>query len=107
MPPKGGIQEPICVLLAFLGALALLVGDAAAGLAGRLAGSLALAAAAVLGAVAQISGLNGLDMFHNFTFHKKLAGFSLAQANFYVNHIFHTFHIYRYLCCMYFSGLLF
>ena len=44
--------------------LALLVGDAAAGLAGRLAGSLALAAAAVLGALAQIAGLDGLNMLH-------------------------------------------
>ena len=56
-------------LLALLDALALLVGDAAAGLAGRLAGGLALAAAAVLGAVAQIPGLDGLDVFHNFTFY--------------------------------------
>ena len=45
--------------------LALLVGDAAAGLAGRLAGSLALAAAAVLGAVAQATSLESLDSFHN------------------------------------------
>ena len=56
-------------LLALLDALALLVGDAAAGLAGRLAGGLALAAAAVLGAVAQVAGLDGLDMLHNFTFY--------------------------------------
>ena len=56
-------------LLAFLSALALLVCDTAAGLAGRLAGGLALAAAAVLSAVAQIAGLDGLDMFHNFTFY--------------------------------------
>ena len=56
-------------LLAFLSALALLVCDTAAGLAGGLAGGLALAAATVLGAVAQIAGLNGLDMFHNFTFY--------------------------------------
>ena len=44
--------------------LASLVGDATAGLAGGLAGSLALAAATVLGAVAQVTGLNGHDMFH-------------------------------------------
>ena len=55
-------------LLAFLSALALLVCDTAAGLAGRLAGGLAFAAAAVLGAVTQIAGLDVLDMFHNFTF---------------------------------------
>ena len=58
-------------LFAFLGVFALLVGNAAAGLAGRLAGSLALAAAAVLGAVTQIAGLDGLDMFHTFTFYNK------------------------------------
>ena len=51
-------------LLAFLGALALLVCDTAAGLAGRLAGSLAFAATAILRAVTQIAGLDGLDMFH-------------------------------------------
>ena len=52
-------------LLALFGAFALLVGDAAAGLAGRLAGSLAFAAAAVLGALAQVTGFDGLDVFHN------------------------------------------
>jgi hypothetical protein len=46
--------------------LAGLVGDAAAGLAGGLAGSLALAAAAVDSAVAQVTGLDGLDMLHNW-----------------------------------------
>jgi hypothetical protein len=51
------------VLLFRLSVLALLVGDAAAGLAGRLAGSLALAAAAVCGAVAKITGFQGNDMF--------------------------------------------
>ena len=55
-------------LLAFLSTLALLICNAAAGLAGRLAGGLALAATAVLGAVTQIAGLNGLDVFHSFTF---------------------------------------
>ena len=56
-------------LLALLGTLALLVGNAAAGFAGRLAGGLALTTAAVLCAVAQVAGLNGLDMLHNFTFY--------------------------------------
>ena len=51
-------------------ALALLVGDAAAGLAGGLAGSLALAAAALLSALAQIAGLNGLDVLHDGYLHK-------------------------------------
>jgi len=50
--------------------LALLVGDAAAGLASGLAGSLALAAAAVLGAVTQVLGLDSLDMLHGSYLHK-------------------------------------
>jgi hypothetical protein len=45
--------------------LALLVGHAAAGLASGLAGSLALAAAAVLGALAHVAGLQSLDSFHD------------------------------------------
>ena len=49
--------------------LALLVGDAAAGLAGRLAGSLALAAAAVAGTVTQVAGLQGFDSLHNTGLH--------------------------------------
>ena len=52
-------------LLALSGVLALLVGNAAAGLAGGLARSLAFAAAAVLGAVAQVAGFNGFDTIHN------------------------------------------
>ena len=63
MPPLGGISVH---LLAFLRALALLVGNAAAGLAGGLAGGLAFAAATVLGAVTQVTGLDGLDVFHGF-----------------------------------------
>ena len=55
-------------LLALLGALALLVCNAAAGLASRLAGGLALTAATVLGAVTQVASLDRLDMFHIFTF---------------------------------------
>ena len=47
--------------------LALLVGNTAAGLAGRLAGSLALAATAVLGAFTQIAGLDGLNVLHDGT----------------------------------------
>ena len=46
--------------------LALLVGNAAAGLAGRLAGSLALAATAVI--LAQSLGLQGLDL-HGISLH--------------------------------------
>ena len=51
-------------------ALAGLVGDAAAGLASRLAGSLALTAAAVLSAVAQVASFNGNDMLHGKYLHK-------------------------------------
>ena len=45
--------------------LALLIGHAAAGLAGGLARGLALAAAAVLGALAHVAGLKRLDSLHN------------------------------------------
>ena len=51
-------------------ALAGLVGDAAAGLASRLAGSLALTTAAVLSAVAQVASFNGNDMLHGKYLHK-------------------------------------
>ena len=50
-------------LLGFV--FALLVRDAAAGLAGGLARGLAFAAAAVLGAFAQIAGVQGLNVLHN------------------------------------------
>ena len=52
-------------LLALFSALALLVCNAAAGLASRLAGGLAFAAAAALSALNEITGTNGLDVFHN------------------------------------------
>ena len=73
MPPEGGISYFECkllALLALLGALALLVSDTAAGLASRLAGSLALAAAALLCALAKVTGLNGLDVLHDGYLHK-------------------------------------
>ena len=68
--------------------LALLIGNAAAGLASGLAGSLALAAAAVLGAVAQVLGLQSLDVLHkespsyllNFSYCNTL--FALSQSRF-------------------------
>ena len=53
-------------LLALLDALAFLVCNTAAGLAGRLAGGLALAATAVFGTLAQIARLNRFDMLHYF-----------------------------------------
>ena len=83
-------------LLALLSALALLVCNAAAGLASRLAGGLALTTTAVLSAVAQVASLDGLDMFHGFTFHFEIYAISLAQPIFYVNHIFHTFQTVSY-----------
>lgn len=59
-------RQPHGSLFAYLGALilALLVGNAAAGLAGRLARGLALAAAAVLRAGAKVAGLYGDYVFH-------------------------------------------
>ena len=65
MPPEGGN-----LLLAL--ALALLVSNAAAGFASRLAGSLALAASAVLCALAKILSLDSLDMLHNINLPKKI-----------------------------------
>ena len=64
-----------CQLL-LIGVLALLVGDAAAGLASGLAGGLALTAAAVLGALAQGTSLKSLDSFHN----SYLQSVDLSQA---------------------------
>ena len=52
-------------LLAFLLGLALLICNAAAGLASRLAGGLALAASAVLCALAKVLCLNSLNVLHN------------------------------------------
>jgi len=66
MPPYGGISYQLFLLA---GVLALLIGNAAAGLAGRLAGSLALAAAALPGALAKIAGFKSLDSFHNADLH--------------------------------------
>ena len=73
--------------------LALLVSNTATGLASGLARGLAFAAAAVLGAVTQVTGLDGLNVLH---------GFHLPYAEFYpstlpyppgtVNHIFQFFH---------------
>jgi hypothetical protein len=44
--------------------LALLIHNAAGGFAGRLAGGLTLAAAAVLNAFAQVTGFDGTNSFH-------------------------------------------
>ncbi len=52
------------LVLLFL-VLALLVCNTAAGLAGRLAGSLALAAATLLCALTHVTGIKGLDSFHD------------------------------------------
>ena len=52
----------ICLLFSF-GVLALLVGDPAAGLACGLAGSLAFAASAVFCALAEVTRVNGHNMF--------------------------------------------
>ena len=77
-------------LLALLSTLALLVCNAAAGLASRLTGGLALATTTVFRAVAQVASLNRLDMFHGFTFHFEIYVISLTQPIFDVNPIFHT-----------------
>ena len=64
MPPFSGGIFAMQLLLVL--ALALLVCNTAAGLASRLAGGLALTAATVLSAVAQVTGLDRLNMFHDF-----------------------------------------
>ena len=58
------------LLALLLLALALLVSDTAAGLASGLAGSLALAATAVLCAFAQITSFDSLNVFHGGNLHK-------------------------------------
>ena len=66
MPPLSKAAFPeLIFLLAFL-VLAALIGYAAAGLACRLAGCLALAASAVLCTAAEVSGAESLDVlsFH-------------------------------------------
>ena len=64
MPPgRGGIIVSSTRLLAFL-LFASLIGNTAAGLAGRLAGSLALAAAALLGALAKVTSLDSVNVLH-------------------------------------------
>ena len=52
-------------LLAFLFAFALLICNAAAGLASRLAGGLAFAASAILCALAKVLGFDSFDVLHN------------------------------------------
>ena len=64
MPPgRGGIIVSSTRLLAFL-LFASLIGNTAAGLAGRLAGSLALAAATLLGALAKVPSLDSVNVLH-------------------------------------------
>ena len=87
-------EKQLLVLLALLGALALLVSDAAAGLASRLAGSLALAAATLLCALAQVAGLNGLDMLHDGITSVKNTVCIIAQIGPFVN----TFGEKTYFC---------
>ena len=65
MPPEAAAFFVLQLL-----ALAGLISDTAAGLAGRLAGSLALTAATVLSAVAQVASFNGNDMLHGKYLHK-------------------------------------
>ena len=69
MPPKAAASYNSKLFALFI-ALALLICNTTTGLAGRLAGSLALAAATVLCALAQIAGLNGLDMLHDSNLHR-------------------------------------
>ena len=63
-PQKKFPPPPQAITKIELLVLALLISDAAAGLASRLAGSLALAASAVLCAIAQVARLKRFDTFH-------------------------------------------
>ena len=63
MPPGKTAAFHFQSLLALL-ILALLICDTAAGLAGRLAGSLALAAAALLGALTKVTSLDSVNVLH-------------------------------------------
>ena len=60
-----GASGILCVHLLIL-VFALLVSNTAGSLASGLAGGLAFAAAAVLGALAQVAGFDGLDVLHVF-----------------------------------------
>ena len=62
LPPRDLTAYEKLLVLALV--LALLVGNAAAGLASRLARGLALAAAAGGHALAEVTGLDGLDSIH-------------------------------------------
>ena len=70
-------------LFSLLAVLALLVCDAAAGLARGLAGSLALAAAAVRSAGAKVPGLQGDDMFpfHRFILQKNMLLYTIYSTS--------------------------
>ena len=70
--------------LLLFGALALLVGNAAAGLASGLAGGLALAATAVLCAVAQVLGFQSLNL-HGMFLHIKIFSLSVTHSAAIVN----------------------
>ena len=79
MPPRGGVFTVKKTLLLFLGILAFLVRDAAAGLAGRLARSLALTAAAIHSALTEIPSLQGDNMlqFHEFVLQMLIALYTI------------------------------
>ncbi len=62
MPPRGRHFPTNLFFFSFV--FALLVSDAAAGLACGLAGGLAFAASAVLCAFAEVTGFDSFDMFH-------------------------------------------
>ena len=68
-PPKGRHLSSFQKLLAFL-VFASLIGNAAACFASGLAGSLALAAAAVFRALAKVAGAYRLNILHDFILRK-------------------------------------
>ena len=86
MPPKPAAFRYMQLLV-----LAGLVCDAAAGLASGLARGLALTAAAVLSAVAEVTGFDGLNVFHSFTFRLGFIEISISQEGSNVNDFYHFY----------------
>ena len=84
-------------LLALLCVLALLVSDAAACLASRLARGLAFAASAVLCAVAEITSFESLDMLH-FSILRKIKLFGSRESQNWIYTLLYHIYISKSIC---------
>ena len=93
MPPHGRHDSKVRELLALLLlAFALLVSNTAAGLASRLARSLAFATAAVLSAFTQVASFDGLNVFHDGNLHKNYLPHIIAYLAPLVNSLKNIFY---------------